>query len=103
MSKENLEGRAEKTLRDTDTYRVPVAIDIVAQRLNLTMSAAPLGEKFSGMLVVLGERGAIGYNHPRAVQIMLDNRTLSVRQLVWLLSSFGITRSREWVRRRRCG
>jgi hypothetical protein len=64
MSKENLEGRAEKTLRDTDTYRVPVAIDIVAQRLNLTMSAAPLGEKVSGMLVVMGERGAIGYNSP---------------------------------------
>lgn len=70
MSKENLESRAEKTLRDTDTYRVPVAIDIVAQRLNLTMSAAPLGEKVSGMLVVMGERGAIGYNssHPRVRQ-----------------------------------
>src|SRR5665213_2136827 len=62
MSKENLEGRAEKTLRDTDTYRVPVAIDIVAQRLNLTMSAAPLGEKVSRMRVVLRERGAIEYN-----------------------------------------
>lgn len=70
MSKENLESRAEKTLRDTDTYRVPVAIDIVAQRLKLTMSAAPLGEKVSGMLVVMGERGAIGYNssHPRVRQ-----------------------------------
>jgi Zn-dependent peptidase ImmA (M78 family) len=70
MSKENLESRAEKTLRDTDTYRVPVAIDIVARRLNLTMSAAPLGEKVSGMLVVMGERGAIGYNssHPHVRQ-----------------------------------
>lgn len=51
-------------------YRVPVAIDIVAQRLNLTVSAAPLGEKASGMLVVMGERGVIGCNssHPRVRQ-----------------------------------
>lgn len=66
MSKENLEVRAEKTLRATDTYRVPVAIDMVAQRLNLTMSAAPLGENVSGLLVVMGERGAIGYNSTHA-------------------------------------
>ena len=52
MNRENLEERAEKTLRDTDTYRAPVAIDIVAQRLNLTMEAAALGENVPGMLVV---------------------------------------------------
>ena len=39
MNRENLEAKAEKTLRDTDTFRVPVAIDMVAQRLNLTMEA----------------------------------------------------------------
>jgi len=61
-------------LNALDAYRgtLPVrcAIDIVAQRLNLTMSAAPLGEKVSGMLVVMGKRGAIGYNssHPRVRQ-----------------------------------
>jgi Zn-dependent peptidase ImmA (M78 family) len=66
MSRENLEARAEKTLRDTDTYRVPVAIDVVARRLNLTMEAAALGENVSGMLVVKGERGAIGYNSAHA-------------------------------------
>ena len=66
MSRENLEAKAEKTLRDTDTYRVPVAIDIVARRLNLTMEAAALGENVSGMLVVKGERGAIGYNSAHA-------------------------------------
>ena len=54
MSRENLEARAEKTLRDTDTYRVPVAIDVVARRLNLTMEAAALGENVSGMLVCKG-------------------------------------------------
>jgi Zn-dependent peptidase ImmA (M78 family) len=66
MNRENLEDRAEKTLRDTDTYHVPVAIDVVAQRLNLTMEAAALGENVSGMLVVKGERGAIGYNSAHA-------------------------------------
>ena len=62
MNIENLEARAEKTLRDTDTLRVPVAIDRVAQRLNLTMEAGALGEDVSGMLIIRGERGAIGYN-----------------------------------------
>jgi Zn-dependent peptidase ImmA (M78 family) len=66
MSRENLETRAEKTLRDTDTYRVPVAIDVVARRLNLTMEAAALGENISGMLVVKVGRGAIGYNSAHA-------------------------------------
>lgn len=66
MNRENLETRAEKTLRDTGAYRVPIAIDIVAQRLNLTMEAAALGENVSGMLIVKGERGAIGYNSAHA-------------------------------------
>jgi Zn-dependent peptidase ImmA (M78 family) len=66
MGREKLEDKAEKTLRDTDTYRVPVAIETVAQRLNLTMEAAALGENVSGILVVKGERGAIGYNSTHA-------------------------------------
>jgi Zn-dependent peptidase ImmA (M78 family) len=65
-SKPNLEERAEKTLRNTDTYRVPVPIHLVAERLDLTMEAAALGEKVSGMLVVKGDRGAIGYNSAHA-------------------------------------
>jgi Zn-dependent peptidase ImmA (M78 family) len=48
--------------RQTDTYRVPVQIDKVARALNLTMQAAPLGERVSGVLLVEGDRGAIGYN-----------------------------------------
>ena len=66
MNTESLEERAEKTLRDTDTYRAPVAIDMVARRLNLTMEAAALGENVSGMIVIQGERGAIGYNSAHA-------------------------------------
>jgi hypothetical protein len=46
MSRENLEAKAEKTLRDTDTFRVLVAIDLVAQRLNLTMEPPPSGRTF---------------------------------------------------------
>jgi len=66
MAKQNLEERAEKTLRDTDGYRVPVPIHLVAERLNLTLEAAALGEKVSGMLVVQGDQGAIGYNSAHA-------------------------------------
>src|ERR1700745_2114503 len=66
MSRENLEAKAEKTLRDTDTFRVPVAIDQVARRLNLTMEAGALGEDVSGVLIIRGERGAIGYNSAHA-------------------------------------
>jgi len=70
MNKENFESRAEKLLRDTDAYRVPVAIDKVAERLNITLEAAALGEKVSGLLVVKNERGAIGHNlaHARVRQ-----------------------------------
>jgi hypothetical protein len=66
MNRENLEAKAEKTLHDTDTFRVPVAIDLVAQRLNLTMEAGALGDDVSGMLIIRGERGAIGYNSGHA-------------------------------------
>ena len=61
MQRQNLEERAEKTLRDTDAYEVPVPIHLVAQRLNLTLEAATLGDKVSGLLVVQGDRARIGY------------------------------------------
>lgn len=67
MNRKNLEEKAENTLRETDTYRVPVPIEVVAHRLNLKTEAGPLGEKIAGMLVVEGERGAIGYNSAHAV------------------------------------
>jgi len=66
MARHNLEERAEKTLRDTDCYRVPVPIHHVAERLNLTLEAAALGAKVSGMLVVEGDEGSIGYNSAHA-------------------------------------
>jgi len=66
MARQNLEERAERTLRDTESYRLPVPIHLVAQRLNLTLEAAALGDKVSGMLVVQGDQGAIGYNSAHA-------------------------------------
>jgi Zn-dependent peptidase ImmA (M78 family) len=70
MDSEEIEERAEKTLRESDTYRVPIRVDRVARSLNLTMEAAPLGDRISGLLVVEDDRGAIGYNsaHSRARQ-----------------------------------
>jgi len=66
MTNQQVEARAEQVLRDTETYRVPVQIDVVAHRLNLTTEAAALREDVSGMLVVEGDRGAIGYNSTHA-------------------------------------
>ncbi len=66
MNESETESRAEQTLRSTDTYRVPVAIDVVAHRLKLTTEAAVLGDGVSGMLVMEGGRGAIGYNSTHA-------------------------------------
>ncbi len=66
MNRHDIDDRAEQVLRETDTYRVPVAIDVVAHRLRLTIEAAALGENVSGMLVIENERGAIGYNATHA-------------------------------------
>jgi Zn-dependent peptidase ImmA (M78 family) len=62
----DFEAKAESTLRETDTYRVPVPIDVVAHRLELAVEAADLGENISGMIVIENGRGAIGYNETHA-------------------------------------
>jgi Zn-dependent peptidase ImmA (M78 family) len=61
-----LDQRAEQILRSTETYRVPVPIEVVAHRLKLRTEAAALGENVSGMLVVEENHGAIGYNSTHA-------------------------------------
>ena len=66
MRNEQVEARAEQVLRATEMFRVPVQIDVVAHRLNLSTNAAALREDVSGMLVVENERGAIGYNSTHA-------------------------------------
>lgn len=67
MIKEKLEEKAERTLRETDTYRIPIAIEVLAHRLNLAIQSEALGENVAGMLVVEGDRGAIGYNSTHAL------------------------------------
>ena len=62
MIREKLEEKAEKTLRETDTYRIPIAIEVLAHRLNLAIQSEALGDNVAGMLVIEGDRGAIGYN-----------------------------------------
>jgi len=57
---------AEEILRKTGTYRVPVPVEIVAHRLNLTTEASPPGDNVSGILVVENDRGAISYNSSHA-------------------------------------
>jgi len=66
MTSQKTERRAEQILRETETYRVPVPIDLVAARLKLTTEAAVLADNISGVLVVENERGAIGYNSAHA-------------------------------------
>lgn len=67
MIREKLEEKAEKTLRETDTYRIPVAIEVLAHRLNLAVHSEALGDNVAGMLVIEGDRGAIGYNSTHAL------------------------------------
>jgi Zn-dependent peptidase ImmA (M78 family) len=66
MTREKLEEKAERTLRETDTYRIPVAIEVLAHRLNLAIQSEALGDNVAGMLVVEEDRGAIGYNSTHA-------------------------------------
>jgi Zn-dependent peptidase ImmA (M78 family) len=66
LTADELEPRAEQTLRDAEAFQVPVPIDKVARHLNLKIEAVHL-EDFSGVLVVMGNGGAIGYNSAHSV------------------------------------
>ena len=63
---EQIERQAEKILRDSGAWRVPVPIDLVAHCLGLKTEASVLGDDISGLLVVEKKRGAIGYNSTHA-------------------------------------
>jgi Zn-dependent peptidase ImmA (M78 family) len=69
MNKQKLnliEQQAEKALRDSGAWHVPVPIDRVAHYLNLKTEESVLGDDISGLLVVEKKRGAIGYNSGHA-------------------------------------
>jgi Zn-dependent peptidase ImmA (M78 family) len=63
---DELEQKAEQTLRDAEASQVPVPIEKVARHLNLTIEAVHL-EDIAGVLVVMGNSGAIGYNSAHSV------------------------------------
>jgi Zn-dependent peptidase ImmA (M78 family) len=61
-----IEQEAEKLLSASKAFRIPVAIDRVAQHKKLRTTATDLGKDISGVLVIEKKRAAIGYNinHP---------------------------------------
>ncbi len=62
-----IDERAEEILRQIGMLRVPVDVELVAHRLNLSTEAAPLGENVSGLLIVEKGHGVIGYNVTQAL------------------------------------
>ncbi len=66
----NIEKQAAKILKKTGIDAAPVPVHLVAQRLGLLVESAPLGDEVSGLLVVDGDMGVIGYNatHPSVRQ-----------------------------------
>lgn len=62
MTALSLEKRAAEVLQKTGMLTVPIPIHLVAQRLGLLLEAVSLGDEVSGVLVVEGDHGVIGYN-----------------------------------------
>lgn len=62
----NIENIAEKLLKDSGAYRVPVPLDIVIAHLDLRMNSVELEDDLSGILVVEKKRGIIGFNAKHA-------------------------------------
>ena len=57
-----IEVKAEELLRASGSLECPVPVDRVARHLGLRVEPAELGEDVSGILVVEGDNGSIGYN-----------------------------------------
>ena len=57
-----IEKQAMELLRKADAVTVPVPLERVTQYLQLETEAAALGDDVSGLLVITGARGLIGYN-----------------------------------------
>jgi Zn-dependent peptidase ImmA (M78 family) len=70
MATISLEGRVTRVLKETGITAAPVPVHLVAQRLGLLLESVPLGDEVSGVLVIDGGHGVIGYNaaHPPARQ-----------------------------------
>ena len=66
MNRHEIEETAKQLLVESDAYRIPVPVDMVAYRLGLLTEAAVLDDNTSGILLVDNNRGAIGYNSTHA-------------------------------------
>jgi Zn-dependent peptidase ImmA (M78 family) len=62
ISNQKIEETATALLENTDALQVPVPLERVALHLGLQLEKTALGEDVSGVLVVEGSRGMIGYN-----------------------------------------
>lgn len=62
QKRRSIEEQAEKILRDSDAYRVPVVIDRVTQQLGLTAAGVGMEDDISGLLVIENGKAVIGYN-----------------------------------------
>lgn len=70
ITSEKLQSQACELLRKYDVFNVPVAIDVLAHRLGLTVEYAVLGDDVSGLLVLDNNSATIGVNnnHPLSRQ-----------------------------------
>ena len=67
-SKPNLriEAQANQILHRTKCLRLPIPVELIAQKVGLQVEKATLGDDVSGLLVIENGKGTIGYNasHP---------------------------------------
>lgn len=65
-SKSRIEEQAKKTLSQVGAFKVPVSVEVVAERLGLSCRGTDFGDDVSGLLVYEGGKGAIAFNksHP---------------------------------------
>ena len=70
MSAATAEKRANQTLRKLGIGTLPIPISDIAEHLGLRLQSFALGDEVSGVLVVDGDTGVIGYNssHPQVRQ-----------------------------------
>lgn len=62
----NYDVEAEKLLRESGAYRVPVPVDVVAGHLRLHTTSVGLPDDLSGLLIVEGEKRVIGFHADHA-------------------------------------
>ena len=70
MSAATAEKRANQTLRKLGIEQLPIPVNEIAEQLGLRLQSFALGDEVSGVLVVDGDLGVIGYNssHPQVRQ-----------------------------------